>query len=118
MILALFAGVVLCLTGAGVEDGEAAVGVGGDFEEKAVWGAFEIGGERVGAVVSGVRSFGGVEHPEIFEAGALMNGLPSLRAAGFVCAVVHNGDARMDGVDEGAGVGQVEAVVIDEIEID
>jgi hypothetical protein len=112
------AGVVLGFAGAGVEDGEAAVGVGGDFEVSAVGGAFEIGDERVGAVVGGVRAFGGVEHPEIFKAGAFVDGLPGLRAAGFVGTVVHDGDARVDGVDEGAGVGQVEAVVVDEIEID
>jgi len=45
-----------------------------------------------------------VEHPEVFKAGALVDGLPGFRAAGFVRAVVHDGDAGMDGVDEGLGV--------------
>jgi len=34
-----------------------------------------------------------------------------------VCTVVHDGDAG-DGVNEGFGVGEVEAVVVDEIEVD
>jgi len=106
------------LGGAGVEDGKAAVGVGGDFEVCAVGGAFEIGDQRVGAVVSGVRAFGGVEHIEILKAGAFVDGLPGLRAAGFVRAVVHDGYAGVNGIDEGLGVGEIEAVVVDEIEID
>jgi hypothetical protein len=71
-----------------------------------------------GAVVGGVGVFRGVEHPEVFEAGAFVDGLPGLGAAGFVCAVVHDGDAGMNGVDEGLGVGEVEAVVVDEVEVD
>jgi hypothetical protein len=59
-----------------------------------------------------------VEHPEAFKAGAFVDGLPGFRAAGFVGAVVHDGDAGMDGIDEGAGVGQVEAMMVDEVEID
>jgi hypothetical protein len=47
-----------------------------------------------------------------------MHRLPGFGAAGLVGAVVHDGCARVNGVDEGAGVGQVEAVMIDQIEVD
>ena len=64
-----------------------------------------------------VRVFGGVEHPEVFEAGAFLDRLPGFRTSGFVGAIVHDGDAGMDGVDEGAGVGEVEAVMVDQVEV-
>ena len=63
-----------------------------------------------------VGVFGSVEHPEVFEAWAFVDRLPGFRAAGFVGAIVHDGDAGMDRVDEGAGVGKVEAVMVDEVE--
>ena len=47
-----------------------------------------------------------------------MDGLPGFRAARLVRAVVHDGYAGMDGIDEGFGVGQVESVVVDQIEVD
>ena len=46
-----------------------------------------------------------------------MHGLPRLGAAGLVRAVVHDGHAGMDGIDECPRVGQVEAVMVDEIKI-
>jgi hypothetical protein len=110
--------IILYRSGAGVEYREAPIEVSGDFEVSAVGSAFEIGDGGVGAVVGGVRVFGGVEHPEIFEAGTFVDGLPGLGATGFVGAVVHDGDAGVNGVDKGAGVGQVKTVVVDEIEID
>ncbi len=88
------------------------------LEVRAIAAALEIGDQRVGAVVRGVGALGGVEHVEIFEAGAVMHGLPRLGAAGLVRAVVHDGHARMDSIDEGARVGQIHAVMIHEIEID
>ena len=116
---ALFAGVVFGLAGAGVGDGEAAAGRGNDFEVGAIRGAaFGIGDERVGAIVGGVRVFSGVELPEVFKAGAVMDSLPGFRAAGLVSAVVHDGYARTDGIDNGAGVGEIHAVMGDQIEVD
>ena len=47
-----------------------------------------------------------------------MDGLPGLGAAGLVGAVVHDGDAGVNGVYDGAGVGEIEAVVGGEIEVD
>jgi len=114
----LFCCIGFGLGGAGVGDGEAAVAGDYYFQVGAVGSAFEVGDEGFGAVVGGVGVFSGVEHPEVFEAGAFVDGLPGLRAAGFVCTVVHDGDAGMDGVNEGFGVGEVEAVVVDEIEVD
>ena len=70
--------------------------------------AFRIGDQRFGAVVRGVGALGGVEHVEVFKAGAVMDGLPCFGTAGLVRAVVHDGDAGMNGIDEGAGVGEVE----------
>jgi len=112
------AGILLCLGGAGVGDGEAAICGGDDFEPGAISSAFEIGYAIIGAVVGGIGVFGGVEHPQVFKAGALMDGLPGFRTTGFVGSVVHDGDAGMDCIDEGLGVGEVEAVMVDEIEID
>jgi len=43
--------------------------------------------------VGGVGVFGGVEHPEVFEAEAFMHCLPGFWAGGLVCAVIHDGDA-------------------------
>jgi len=68
--------------------------------------------------VGGVGVFGGVEHPEVFEAEAFMHCLPGFWAGGLVCAVIHDGDAGVNRVDEGARVRQVEAVMIDQVKID
>ena len=114
----LSCGISLGLAGAGVSDGEAAVGRGDNLEIRTVCAVFEIGDEIVGAVVRGIGIFGGMQHPEIFEAGTFMHGLPGFRTAGLVRAVVHDGYAGMDGVDEGFGVGEIKAVVVDEIEVD
>jgi len=102
MRAALLVRVVLRLSRAGVGDGEAAVGRGDDFEPGAVGPAFEIGNQIRRAVVGGVRVFRGVELPEVFEAGTFMDGLPGFRTAGLVRAVVHDGYARVDCIDEGS----------------
>ena len=66
----------------------------------------------------GVGGFGRVELVDTFKAEAVVHGLPGLGAAALARAVVHEGDAGMDGAEEGSGVGLVEAVMADQIEID
>ena len=44
--------------------------------------------------------------------------LPGFRAAGLVSAVVHDGNAGMEGTDNGAGVGQIHTVVGNKVEVD
>ncbi|MGH9598924.1 MAG: hypothetical protein ACRD27_03620, partial [Terracidiphilus sp.] len=56
--------------------------------------------------------------PEGFKAGTVMHGLPRLRDAALVRAVVHDGNTGMDGENECARVGAGHSVVRDEIEID
>ena len=104
------------LAGACVGNGEAAVAASDDFKPMAVAAAFKVGDERFDAVVGGVRAFGGVQHPQVEEAGAFVHGLPGFGAAGFVRAVIHDGDAGMNGVDECLRVGEIHAVMVDEIE--
>lgn len=59
-----------------------------------------------------------MEHVKVFDGRALVNGLPRFGAAGFVGAVVHDGDAGMDRIDKRTRVGKVHPVMIDQIEID
>src|SRR5579863_7624345 len=115
---ALSARIGLGFSGAGIQHGKSAVGGSDHLEPGAVCAAFEIGNRFVVAVVRGVGVLGGVEHVEVFEAGAFMHGLPCLGAAGLVRTVVHNSYARMNRIDECARVGEVHAVMVYEKEID
>ena len=114
----LISRIILSLAGAGVGHGEAAVGRRGDFEyapsvpplrlairgSALLWAASEP---------SAVWSIQRSSRPGLSWTVCQASGLPALWRA-----VVHDGDAGVDGVDEGLGVGQVEAVMVDEVEID
>ena len=105
-------------SGARVGDREAAGWRGDNFEVCAIGrAAFGIRDQGLGAVVGGVGALGGVKHVKVFEAGAVVDGLPCLGHSGFVRAVVHYGHARMNRIDEGAGVGEIHTVMVDKIEI-
>ena len=80
--------------------------------------AFGIRDQGFGAVVGGVGALGGVKHVEVFDAGAVVDGLPGFGHACLVRAVVHNGHARVNRIDERAGVGEIHAVMVDQIKID
>ena len=71
-----------------------------NFKVCAVATAFEIGDQCFGAVVRGVGVFRGVQHLEIDQAGAFVHRLPCFGAAGFVRAVIHDGDAGMNRIDK------------------
>src|ERR1017187_5827313 len=59
-----------------------------------------------------------MQHPQVFKAWAFMNGLPGFRATRLVGAVVHDSYARVNRIDEGFGVGQVEAMMVDQVNVD
>jgi hypothetical protein len=103
------------LAGPRVGYGETAITRGDNFKIRAISIAFWISNLSLGAVVCGIGIFGGVDHVEVFEAGAIVHGLPCFGTASFVSAVVHDGHARMNGIDDGARAGLVEAVVSDQI---
>ncbi len=107
----------LRLTGARVGHAEAAVWVRDDSEVCSIAAAFEIGDERVGAAVRGIGIFCRMQHV-VLQSGALMHRLPRLGTAGLVRAVVHDGNARVNGIDKGARVREVETVMVHEIKID
>ena len=66
----------------------------------------------------GVRTLGGVKHVKVLHAGAVMDSLPGGRHAGLVGAIDHDGRDRVNGIDEGTGIGKIHAVMIDQVEID
>ncbi len=115
----LLARVVFRFARAAVGDREAAVGIRNHFEVSAVSAAaFRVGDHGFGTIVRRVRSFSGVQHVKVLQARAVMNRLPGFRTAGFVRAVVHDGHARTNRIDNGPRIRQVHAVVRDQIEID
>lgn len=79
--VASLAGILLRLAGAPVGYREAAVARGDDLEPCSVRAAFQIGNAVLRAVVGGIGIFGGVQHPQVFKAQALMHCLPGFRAS-------------------------------------
>ena len=107
------------LAGSGVGDGKTAGGGGDDFEVCAICrGAFGIRNQGLGAIVSSVGAFRGVQHVKVFDAGAVMHGLPCFGHSGLVRTVVHDGDDRMNGIDQGARIGEIHTVMVDHVKID
>ena len=109
--------VLLAFAGAGVEDFEGAVGGDGEAEIVAVGVAFAVGDVFGGDVVGGVGGLGVVELPEVFETGCVVDGLPGGCGAAFGAAVVHDGEARGEAIDEGGAVAVVPAVVGDDVDV-
>ena len=65
----------------------------------------------------GIGVLGGVELPQVFKAGTVVDDLPRLRASGFMRAVVHDGRAGVDGSYDSARVGKIQAVMRHHVKI-
>ena len=102
-------------------DGEAAVLARGQLQGVAGVGAGQICDTGSGHVVGGVAVLGGVELPEVaFAAGDAGRGFddgPRGHGGAFMAAVVHDGDAWREGVDEGRTAAAVHAVVADDEDV-
>jgi len=62
-----------------------------------------VGDEGFAGVVILAAFVGEVKLPEVFEAGGFLDCRPGFEGAAFVCAVIHDGDTRVKGVDDQGG---------------
>src|SRR5581483_372381 len=85
--------------GTGVGDREAAIPRGDHPQVCAILcAALRIRDQSLRAIVRRIRTLGRMKLPHVDETWAVMHGLPGLRHAGFMRAVVHDGDTRMHGI--------------------
>src|SRR5438445_152997 len=79
----LLLGILFRLPGTRIAHPEAAVLIRNHFKIRPVVGAaFGVRNQSLGAIVLGIRSLGGVQHPQVLEPGALVHRLPRFRTPG------------------------------------
>src|SRR6266446_2724252 len=105
-------GVVLGGLRARVEDFEAAVGPGGEFQIVAGVRSGKIGDERLGHIMGSAAFIGKMELPDILETRRLFDGFPGGRRGTYCGAVVHNGDAGSDAIQKERAVAGDRTVMI------